>query len=180
MISNSDTQAGDLPKSGPKSGPDSEPNSEPNSGYFDGPTHILPVRVYYEDTDSAGIVYYANYLRFMERGRSDMFRLLDLHPVSLEIAGGNRSQETLFVVRRCEVEYLRPARLNEALHVRTSLDKVGGASVVMKQTVTRDGATLVEAIVRIASVRADGHPTRMPAKTRDVFRSLMLDNENIG
>jgi len=156
---------------------DSQRSPQPGAGFFEGPTHVLPLRVYYEDTDAAGIVYYANFLRFMERGRSDMLRLLGFDPVSMEIQGEKPSSEILFVVRRCEVEYLRPARLNDGLHVCTSLEKVGGASVTMKQAISRDGITLVDAIVRIACVAVNGHPQRMPAKIRDVFRSLMLNNE---
>jgi acyl-CoA thioester hydrolase len=152
-------------------------NIQPGAGFFEGLTHVLPVRVYYEDTDAAGIVYYANYLRFMERGRTDMLRLLDIDQISTVNGGENRSSATLFVVRRCEVEYLRPARLNEGLHVYTSLDKVGGASVFMAQKICRDGVPLIDAMVRIACVAVDGRPKRMAAKTRQIFRSLTLDNE---
>lgn len=154
-----------------------EKKTAPHVGYFRGSTHVLPVRVYYEDTDAAGIVYYANYLRFMERGRSDMLRLLGIPVAGAEIFDGNEPSGTLFVVRRCEVEYLRPARLNDELEVCTSLVNLGGASITMAQNVSRDGTDLVDAVIKIACVAIDGRPKRMPTQIQAAFRQLTLDNE---
>jgi acyl-CoA thioester hydrolase len=154
-----------------------EANAGPHTGYFRGAAHILPLRVYYEDTDAAGIVYYANYLRFMERGRSDMLRLLDIPVAGVDIFDGNNPSSTLFVVRRCEVEYLRPARLNDGLEVCTSLVHLGGASITMAQSVSRDGTDLVDALIKVACVAADGRPKRMPPQVRTTLRQLTLENE---
>lgn len=149
----------------------------PSAGYFEGPTHVLPVRVYYEDTDAAGIVYYANYLRFMERGRTDLLRLLGVTHTGLQSANKDPRSDTLFVVRRCEVEYLEPARLDDGLAVYTTLAHVGGASLILEQAVRRDGADLVDAVVKVGCVAGDGRPKRIPPETRDAFRALTRDNE---
>ena len=98
----------------------------PSAGYFEGRTHVLPVRVYYEDTDAAGIVYYANYLRYMERGRTDFLRLLGVPRAAIRNPDKGPCPDTLFVVRRCEVEYLQPARLDDGLLIHTTLTRVGG------------------------------------------------------
>jgi acyl-CoA thioester hydrolase len=157
--------------------PDAIPETEPSAGYFEGRTHVLQVRVYYEDTDAAGMVYYANYLRYMERGRSDMLRLAGVTHGSLDADDDDPLARTLFVVRRCEVEYLRQARLNDGLMVRTTLANVGGASMTMEQVVCRDGVNLVDATVRVGCVTGDGRPKRIPGRTREALQSITKDNE---
>lgn len=152
-------------------------DTRPSAGYFEDLVHVLPVRVYYEDTDAAGIVYYANYLRYMERGRTDLLRSLGVTHTALRNSNKEPHLDTLFVVRRCEVEYLKPARLDDCLSIYTKLAVVGGASLTMEQVVRRDGADLVEAIVRIGCVAGDGRPKRIPAQAREAFRPLMKNNE---
>jgi len=159
--------------------PSVEPSVDPSAGFFRGPVHVLPLRVYFEDTDAGGIVYYANYLRYMERGRSDMLRLAGIEQGSGPGDDIDSLTRTLFVVRRCEVEYLRPARLDDGLEVHTALTTIGGASLIMEQVVRRDGIDLVEAVIRVGCVSGDGRPKRIPVSIRDALSSVTKDNEEI-
>jgi acyl-CoA thioester hydrolase len=122
--------------------------------------HRLTLRVYYEDTDSGGVVYYANYLRFIERGRTEALRALGVDQLALKAAG------LVFVVRRVTADWLRPARLDDLLEVRTEVTEVGGASVRMVQEVHRDGATLFRAAVQVACMDEAGRPRRLPPEVR--------------
>ncbi|MCW8861135.1 MAG: tol-pal system-associated acyl-CoA thioesterase [Rhodospirillales bacterium] len=129
--------------------------------------HVLPVRVYFEDTDAAGMVFYANYLKFAERGRTEYLRTAGLDHSRL-MDGGEKGGVTL-VVRRCETDYLRSARLDDMLEVRTRITAVGGASVDMNQWVRRADEDLVRMNVRLACISSDGRPTRLPADVRRAF-----------
>jgi acyl-CoA thioester hydrolase len=124
-------------------------------------THSHPLRVYYEDTDMAGIVYYANYLKFIERGRTEWVRSLGVDQGKLKSDTG-----VVFVVRRVEAEYLSPARFDDELLVTTRVQAVGGARLVLKQDVTRAGEVLFSAIVTLVALTASGTPTRLPAEFR--------------
>lgn len=124
-------------------------------------THLLDVRVYYEDTDTAGIVYYANYLRFIERGRTEWVRARGLHQSVVKAERG-----IVFAVRRVAAEYLASARLDDLLVVETRLDTLGGASFVMDQRVLRDGKVLFTARVTLAVMTTEGRATRLPADLR--------------
>jgi acyl-CoA thioester hydrolase len=120
---------------------------------------IWPVRVYWEDTDAGGVVYYANYLKFLERARSEWLRALGFEQDALRIDPG-----VVFVVRRVEVDYLSPARFNDALEVSVSLARIGGASLVVEQTVSRDVTPLIAARVTLACVDAvQFKPVKIPA-----------------
>lgn len=121
------------------------------------PVHRQTVRVYFEDTDAAGIVYYANYLKFAERARTDWLRALGI-PHSQMI---KRDGLTL-VVRRCNADYLKPAHLDDELVVETELVKLGGASIDLMQRVLRDGQLLVDMKVLIVCVGKDGKAARIP------------------
>lgn len=123
--------------------------------------HRLPLRVYYEDTDLAGIVYYANYLKFIERGRSEWIRGLGVDQAALK-----RDHGLVFAVRRIEADYLRPARYDDQLVVETVLQAETGARLVMGQTVTRDGEVLFSAVVTIVCLSETGGPARLPAGIR--------------
>ena len=125
--------------------------------------HIYPVRVYYEDTDAAGIVYYANYLKYTERARTEMLRDLGTENARLM-----KTEGLAFAVRRCEVDFFKPARLDDLLSVETRLIDIGGASVVADQRVKRDNAELVRMELKLACLSLDGRPARLPAavKTR--------------
>ncbi len=138
-----------------------------SSGTFraDG-THVLPLRVYYEDTDAAGIVYYANYLKFAERGRTEMMRHF-----GVEHRDYLREHGVAFAVRHCAADYRKPARLDDAVTVTTRLTALQGASMEVAQTVERDGAVLVALTLKLACITTDGRPTRVPA----VLRAALTD-----
>lgn len=119
--------------------------------------HRFPVRVYYEDTDHGQVVYYANYLKFIERGRSEWLRAVGVDQNRLLDHG------LAFVVRRVEADYLRPARFDDALEVVTELEAVSGPRITVSQTVERDGATLFVARVTVVCVDlAAMRPHRLP------------------
>lgn len=122
--------------------------------------HVLPVRVYYEDTDFSGVVYHASYLRFMERGRTEFLRCLGFHQISLDVA---------FAVRRMTIEFLRPARMDDVLEVVTVSGEVRGASLDVSQQVIRDGAPLVTASVKVVVIDRDGRARRLPDDLRAAF-----------
>lgn len=123
--------------------------------------HIFALRVYYEDTDAGGIVYYANYLRYAERARTEMIRDLGIRNPELHARHGAG-----FAVRRCNADYRRPARLDDLLAVHTRLTAVGGASVDAVQVVRRDDEELVRLDVRLAYMTADGKAARLPREVR--------------
>ena len=114
--------------------------------------HIMPVRVYYEDTDFSGIVYHANYLRFMERGRSNHLRLLGADQRALFDAAESETPGFAFVVRSMTIEFLKPARMDDVLDIVTEYEEIKGASILLKQQVRRGADLLVEAHVRVAFV----------------------------
>ena len=120
-------------------------------------THQITIRVYYEDTDLAGVVYYANYLRFIERGRSEALRELGIDQVAMK-----RDLGLVFVVRSLTVDYLAPAVFDDVLEVRTRVTRLRGASVEMAQEVWRDGNCLNRAAVTIACMDSAGRPKRLP------------------
>ena len=127
------------------------------SGIIDGAVHVYPVRVYYDDTDAAGIVYYANYLRMAERARTEMLRMIGADHTALARSDGVR-----IAVSRCEVDYLRPARLDDDLHIRTRITALGGATMRAEQIVRRAGADLARLTVRLACVGPTGRAARFP------------------
>ena len=125
-------------------------------------TFTWPVRIYYEDTDSGGVVYYANYLKFMERARTEWLRSLGLEQDAL------RDEGHLFAVRSVQVDYLRPARFNDLLDVTASVVDAGGATLTFEQQVRRDDEVLCEGRVTVVSLDAETlRPKRMPAALRD-------------
>lgn len=131
--------------------------------------HIYPLRVYYEDTDAAGIVYYANYLKFAERARTEMLRAHGVEQRQLM-----RESGVGFAVRRCEVEYFAPAFLDDRLEVHTRLTAVRGASVEAEQTVRRLAERLAELRVRVACVDRDGRPARLPSAVAEALRIVTV------
>ena len=117
-----------------------------------------PVRVYWEDTDAGGVVYYANHLKFMERARSEWLRSLGVEQTVLSEQDG-----LVFVVRHIEVDYLKPARFDDALAVVCTLTELNKASLTMRQRIERDGEPLLTAQVKIACVSRDGfRPAKIP------------------
>lgn len=131
------------------------------SGAMRGGGHVLPVRVYYEDTDFSGVVYHASYLRFMERGRSDFLRLTGIHHHELD--SGAAGERLAFAVRHMDIDFLRPARIDDVLEIRTRCIEARGARLRLVQEVRRGDDVLVEARVMAAVINGDGRPRRLPA-----------------
>lgn len=123
-------------------------------------THTLPIRVYYEDTDLAGIVYYANYLKFIERGRSEWVREMGIDQSALKEAG------YVFAVRRVEADYLSPAKFDDQLIVETVMGPIKGAQFTMNQRVLRGDQVLFTASVMVVVINAAGRAARLPADIR--------------
>ena len=123
--------------------------------------HTFPIRVYYEDTDMAGIVYYANYLRYIERARSDWVRGLGIDQNAMR-----RDDGVVFAVRRVEADYHQPAKFDDELEVRTTVTTVTGARLVMGQQVLRGEELIFSAQVTIVCINETGHPARLPANIR--------------
>lgn len=141
-----------------------EPQLQPPSGTFAGSRHLFPVRVYYEDTDLTGITYHANYLKWCERARSDLLRLLGIEQRDAVEAG-----EGHYAVAEANIRWLRPARLDDALVVETSCTELRAASVRLIQRVMREGDILAELAVRVGFVSSSGRPKRQPARWRAAF-----------
>ena len=140
----------------------------PPSGTFQGALHLFPVRVYYEDTDLSGMVYHANYLRWFERARSDMLRLLGIDQRAAAETG-----EGTYTVADLTIRYLSPARLDDALTVVTGAVELGAASVRLRQRALRNDDLLAEAAVRVGFIAPDGRPRRHPSGWRDAFQHLL-------
>lgn len=127
--------------------------------------HVLPIRVYFEDTDFSGLVYHASYVRWCERGRSDFLRLLgNDHRSLIEGAGG--SEPAAFVVRRMQLEFLKPARIDEVLEVATRVGELTAATLVLAQAVSRGGEILFEATVTVVLVGQSGRVLRISKALR--------------
>jgi acyl-CoA thioester hydrolase len=127
--------------------------------------HVMAVRVYYEDTDFTGIVYHASYLRFMERGRTNYLRLIGADHRALFEETAQEAPGFAFVVRSMNIDFFKPARMDDVLDVVTAPEEVKGASVTLLQSVIRGGETLVEAHVRVAFV-SGGRAQRIPKALR--------------
>ncbi|HZT50758.1 MAG TPA: tol-pal system-associated acyl-CoA thioesterase [Stellaceae bacterium] len=136
--------------------------------------HRFPLRVYYEDTDAGGIVYYANYLNFAERARTEMLRDAGIEQERLR-----RDAGIGLVVRRAAIEFLRPARLDDVLTVTTRLAGRIGATLDLAQEIARGDAVLARLDVRVACVRADGRPTRLPQALTDAIATLLGDDSTM-
>lgn len=141
------------------------PLDQPYSGRFVGNEHRFTVRVYYEDTDAGGVVYHANFLRFFERARTDMLNLC-----GIDIAAAQHGGEGAYVVASAELKYVRPARLGETLTIVSRLEQVRQAACLIQQRVMRDGQVLVEGLMTVAFVGADGRPRRQPAAWVEAFQ----------
>lgn len=130
--------------------------------------HVLPVRVYFEDTDFSGLVYHGSYVRWCERGRSDFLRLLGSDHRDL-IAGRGGREPAAFVVRRMSLEFMRPARIDEVLEVHTRVKLVTAATLTLEQTIRRDGAAIFTAEVMVVLVSRSGKPQRLGERLRAAF-----------
>ena len=130
--------------------------------------HVLPLRVYFEDTDFSGFVYHATYLRWCERGRSEFLRLTGHHHQAL--FEGSDGPPGAFVVRRMQLDYRRPARIDEVLEVHTRVANVTAAVLTLSQEVLRDRIRLFDATVEVVLVSLDGKPQRLDARFRADFK----------
>jgi acyl-CoA thioester hydrolase len=135
---------------------------------IEGDVHRFAVRIYFEDTDLSGIVYHANYLRYMERARSDLLRQL-----GIDQRGAQEGGVGVYAVADLQIRYRMPARLDDDLLVETRCTALGGATVTMEQRILRDGALLTEATVRAGFLTPDGRPRRQPAEWVEKFRALL-------
>ncbi|KQN91043.1 thioesterase [Sphingomonas sp. Leaf231] len=140
---------------------------QPAQGRFEGNTHLFALRVYFEDTDLSGVVYHANYLRYMERARSDMLRLAGVDQRGHFESGGGA-----YAIADLAIKYRAPARLDDALLIESRMTQMRAASVVIHQTVRRGAELLAHATVTAALVGPDGRPRRQPAAWVDTFRRL--------
>ncbi|MDD3288036.1 MAG: tol-pal system-associated acyl-CoA thioesterase [Alphaproteobacteria bacterium] len=131
-------------------------------------TATLPIRIYYEDTDAGGVVYYANYLKFAERGRTELLRQLKVdHQQLLE------DHRLLFVVKLFNIEYQAPARLDDLIHVDTSITSIGGASLDMKQVIRRKDKILTLSTAKLVTITPSGQVLRLPDPLRKIFSDCL-------
>lgn len=136
-------------------------------GRLENGTFIMPVRVYYEDTDSGTIVYYANYFKFAERARTEFLRYFNINQNDLL-----ERDQLAFAVKHAEADYHKPAKLDDLLEIRTRLVNLKGASLEMEQEIRRDEETLVTVKVRVACIHLEGRPMRIPREIRNVFENM--------
>jgi len=143
------------------------------AGRIEGRTHILPVRVYYEDTDFSGIVYHANYLRFAERGRSDFLRLTGVSHTELF----DGEDPLAFAIHRMEIDFVKPARIDDLLEVHTRYTRAGGARLEAEQVIYRLGEgepdPIWRALVFAAVIDLNGRPRRMPSGVREALKTYV-------
>lgn len=139
----------------------------PVSGVIEGARHLFPVRVYYEDTDLSGIVYHANYLKYAERARSDLLRLLGVDQRAAQEAG-----EGTYAVAEAHIHFRAPARLDDSLTVQTRVAELRAASVRLDQRVTRGNDVLADLEIRVGFVGPNGRPRRQPDAWRAAFESF--------
>lgn len=140
----------------------------PPGGVLDGPRHLYAVRVYYEDTDLSGITYHANYLRWFERARSDLLRLLKIDQrAAIEAAEG------AWAVAEVNLRYLKPARLDDDIVITTTCTDLGAASCRMHQIARRGEESLCEAALRVGFISLEGRPRRQPSEWQAAFRNFM-------
>lgn len=144
-----------------------EDHLQPPSGKIQGSRHLYPVRVFFEDTDLSGIAYHANYLKWCERARSDILRLLGIDQRAAHEAG-----EGFYAVSEAQIKWLRPARFEDELVVETRTTRIRAASAHMAQRITRRGELLAQVDIVAAFVGPDGRPRRQPDAWRQAFASF--------
>ncbi|MFA5121143.1 tol-pal system-associated acyl-CoA thioesterase [Zavarzinia sp.] len=148
---------------------------QPEQGRLIEGAHWLPIRVFFEDTDAGGIVYHANYLKFMERARSDFARLIGIDQVTMM----EGDDPLAFVVKRIDIDYARPARLDDCLVVETRLKVLKGASMESIQIVRRGVEIMTQATVRIACLDRNGRARRFPEAVRHAFAPFEIQEQSV-
>ena len=146
---------------------------EPSTGTLDGRVHRFAVRAYFEDTDLSGVVYHANYLRWCERARTEMLRMLGIEQRSVQQAG-----EGAYAIAELTIRYLRPARLDDAMVIETRAEDLRAASCRMHQQVWRSGELLADVRMRVGFVGPDGQPRRQPEAWRRAISTLVSAEGN--
>jgi acyl-CoA thioester hydrolase len=154
----------------------SESRTIPIDGEIRDGRHVFTVRVYYEDTDFTGIVYHANYLRYMERGRTNYLRLIGADQRALFDAAEQEAPGFAFVVRSMTLDYLRPARMDDILEILTEPEEVKGASITLRQQVMRDDVLLVGASVRVAFI-SGGRARPIPKPLRIAMKADLENSQ---
>lgn len=148
----------------------------PPGGVLDGARHLYAVRVYYEDTDLSGITYHANYLRWFERARSDLLRLLGIDQRAAIEAGARGEDGGAYALSEVNLKYLRPAKLDDDVVIETRCTDLGAASCRMHQIARRGEDVLCEAHLRVGFITLDGRPRRQPAAWRAAFQTFMNED----
>ena len=134
-------------------------------------SHIFPFQIYWEDTDGGGIVYYANYLKFAERARTDMLRGLNINQKEVMTDSGH-----IFVVRDCQIEYLKPAKMDDSLLVHTEIITTKGATLKMKQRIYRNQDLLIDSSVRVAMLdKETGRPVRLRSDVKEKLHVMLQE-----
>ncbi len=141
---------------------------EPPSGVLDGALHRFPVRVYFEDTDLSGLAYHANYLKWFERARTDLLRLL-----GIDQRGAFEAGEGVYAVAGLTIRYLAPARLDDVLQIETRALELRAASVRLLQRALRDDLPIAEMTVHVGFIAPNGRPRRQPDAWREIFTRLI-------
>lgn len=136
--------------------------SDPMTARIEGNTFVFPVRIYYEDTDLSGIVYHANYLRYMERARTEFFRALGLRAANMEEA-----DPSAWALRKATIEYLRPAKFDDIVEVHTTVTALTGARLCANQLILRQHEVLTRSSIEACIISLTGKPRRIPAEVSD-------------
>lgn len=142
-------------------------------GYFKGKVFILPIRIYYADTDLSGVVYHANYLNYMERARSEYFRAVGI----TKLADLDAEEPTAWALRKASLEYVRPARVDDVIEVHTITSKMSGARLEATQTTFCDGELLVRGKVEACVITLSGKPRRIPQDVRDKIQPMLCEGQ---
>jgi acyl-CoA thioester hydrolase len=142
----------------------------PPTGCVQNGNHHFAVRIFYQDTDVSGVVYHANYLNFMERARTEFLRC-----VGIEMREQMEAEDkAYFAVRDVQISYLKPAFLDDIIHIETSVHELNAASVIMRQQLSRAGEVICTAELRVAVLGADSRPRRWPAPWRKIMQDLSI------
>jgi len=139
-------------------------------GRFEGKVFVLPVRIYYEDTDLSNVVYHANYLRYMERARTEFFRA-----AGIRVAYLDDPEPAAWALRKLEIEYVRPARIDDVVEVRTTVHTLTGARLLAEQSITCRGDVLTRGSVEACIITLTGKPRRIPAEIRDKLLPFLCE-----
>jgi acyl-CoA thioester hydrolase len=142
-------------------------------GHFEDKTHVLPLRVYYEDTDLSGVIYHANYLRYMERGRTEFFRSAGIS----KIDGLAAEEPNAWALRHAQIEFIRPGRMDDTLRVHTMLTGLSGARLLARQRIYADDKLLTDGRIEACVITLTGKPRRIPQSVRDLLMPFLYDSE---